>query len=235
MSNTVLIIGESGSGKSTSIRTLNPAETFILNVLGKPFPFRGASKQYVPLSADRMTGNLFSTDIHETVVAVIKFINNKRPDIKNLIIDDFSYLMTNEFMKRSMERGFDKYSEMAQHSWEIVREANATRADLDCFIMGHSEPDDHGRVKCKTIGKVLTTKVGLEGMVTCVLHAMVNEGRYKFITQDNGTFLAKTPLGMFDEKLIDNDLQFVKTKMSEYYDHDSVSTTQPLTGETNAL
>jgi len=220
MSNTILIIGESGTGKSTSIRNLNPEETIIINVLGKPFPFKSARKKYIYLSEDRMSGNLFSTDDNSKVMAIIRFVNQKRPDIKNLIIDDFSYLMTNEYMYRCMERGFDKYSEMAKNSWQIIRECNATREDLCCFVMSHSESDETGRMKCKTIGKVLSNKVVLEGMVTCVLHSIIYEGKYKFLTQDSGTHMAKSPMGMFESKLIDNDLNYVKEKMNEYFNSD---------------
>lgn len=220
MSNTILIIGESGSGKSTSIRNLNNEETLIVNVLGKPFPFKGANKKYVPMSEDRLTGNLFSTDENDRVLKVIRFISQKRTDIKNLIIDDFSYLMTNEYMNRCMERGFDKYSEMAKNSWLIIQECNKSRVDLNCFIIAHSESDDHGRVRCKTIGKVLANKVILEGMVTCVLHAVISDGKHKFLTQDSGTHLAKSPMGMFNERLIDNDLNFVKEQMNDYFNDD---------------
>src|ERR1043165_2579312 len=118
MSNTVLVIGESGSGKSSSIENFKPEETFIINVLGKPLPFKGAHAKYKPVSDDRSTGNVFCTDDYEKISKAVKFIDLKRPDIKNLIIDDFSYLMTNEFMTRCTERGFDKYSEMAKHTWE---------------------------------------------------------------------------------------------------------------------
>jgi hypothetical protein len=220
MSNTVLVIGESGAGKSTSLRNLKPEETFILNVLGKPFPFRGASKVYTKLSEDRTTGNLFSTDDNDRVLKAIRFVDAKRPEIKNLVIDDFSYLMTNEYMNRSSERGFDKYSEMAKNAWEIIQNLNATRADLNCFVIAHSETDELGRVKCKTIGKVLSNKVILEGMVTCVMHAVIVEGNYKFLTQDNGTYLAKSPMGMFKDRFIDNDLAIVKDAMEKYFNED---------------
>lgn len=220
MSNTILIIGESGSGKSTSLRNLNHEETLIINVLGKPFPFKSANKKYTPMSEDRMSGNLFSTDDNSKIITIIRFVNQKRSDIKNLIIDDFSYLMTNEYMYRCMERGFDKYSEMAKNSWQIIRECNQTREDLDCFVIAHSESDDHGRIRCKTIGKVLSNKVNLEGMVTCVLHSVISDGKHKFLTQDSGTHLAKSPMGMFEDKLIDNDLSFVKSKMFNYFNLD---------------
>lgn len=217
MSNTVLIIGESGSGKSSSIERFNPEDTFIVNVLGKPLPFRGASSKYKTISDDRKTGNVFCTDDHDTIVKVIKYIDIKRTEIKNLIIDDFSYLMTNEFMRRCIERGYDKYSEMAKQAWELISLANSTRTDLNCFVIAHSEIDESGVARCKTLGKVLSNKVILEGMVTCVLHAVIKDGQYKFLTQNIGSHLAKSPRGMFDEKLIDNDLKFVSEKINEYF------------------
>jgi hypothetical protein len=220
MSNTVLIIGESGTGKSSSIETLNPAETFIINVLSKPLPFKGANAKYTHVSNDRLTGNMFLTDDHETIMKAIKFINVKRLDIKNLIIDDFSYLMTNEFMKRAVERGYDKYSEMAKQAWEIIMELNNCRSDLNCFVLAHSETDEFGVARCKTIGKVLSNKVILEGMVTCVLHAIVKENVYKFLTQNTGSYLAKSPRGMFEEKFIDNDLNYVSTCITNYFNDD---------------
>lgn len=222
MSNTVLVIGESGSGKSSSIENFSPSDTFIINVLGKPLPFKGAYTKYKPVSADRKEGNVFSTDEHETIMKVIKFIDLKRPEIKNLVIDDFSYLMTNEFMKRCIERGYDKYSEMAKQAWEIILQCNATRPDLNCFVIAHSEIDEAGVARCKTLGKVLSNKVILEGMVTCVLHALVKDGVYKFLTQNIGSHLAKSPRGMFEDKFIDNDLSFVSTKMNEYFNQEGV-------------
>src|SRR6266851_2709948 len=99
MSNTSLIMGESGTGKSTSIRNLNPKETFIINVLNKPLPFKGYKSNYTKLSADGLTGNYYSSDDYQAIERLVRKINNDRPEIKNLIIDDFQYLMANEFMR----------------------------------------------------------------------------------------------------------------------------------------
>jgi len=120
MSNTSLIIGESGTGKSTSIRNLNPEETFIINVLNKPLPFRGYKNQYKMVSADGATGNYYASNKYENIVLVINKINAKRLDIKTLIIDDFQYLMANEFMSRALERGYDKFSEIGKHAYDLL-------------------------------------------------------------------------------------------------------------------
>lgn len=219
MSNTTLVIGESGSGKSTSLRNLIPDETYIINILDKPLPFRGYKKHYRSSTKDNPMGNYYATDDSSTLLRCIKAVN-KREDIKNLIIDDFQYVMCNEFMRRALEKGFDKFSDIAKQAWSIIKELTETRLDLYCFVLSHSETDINGRVKCKTIGKMLDDKITLEGMFTVVLHSQIADGQYKFLTQNNGTHIAKSPLGMFDEKLIDNDLQLVREKMIEYFEEE---------------
>lgn len=218
MANTVLIMGQSGTGKSTSITTLDSSETFIINVIDKPLPFRGFKKKYIPCADKAMVGNYCATDRFELITRIIKIVNENRPDIKNLIIDDFQYIMCNEFMRRSKERGYDKFTEIGHNAWSILRDLGACREDLDCFVMSHSELDNDGRYKFKTIGKMLDDKITVEGMFTIVFHTTIIDGKYKFITENDGVHIAKSPRGMFESKYIDNDLQGVKKLMNEYYE-----------------
>jgi len=220
MSNAILVIGESGTGKSTSIRNLDNKETFIINVLGKTLPFKGANKTYSNVSQDWSEGNSYSSSDNTKVIKAIKYINNSRLDIKNLIIDDFIYLMSSEFMEKALIKGFDKFSEMAKNAWDIIRCVSSCRDDLFCVILTHSETTNEGKVKCKTLGKMLDDKINIEGMFTTVLHSLIVDGEYKFLTQNNGQFMAKSPMGMFDKKLIDNDLSFAKQRMTSYLDED---------------
>lgn len=220
MSNSVLIIGESGAGKSTSIRNLNPDETFLFNVLDKPLPFRGYKKNYIRKCSEDKKVNYISSDNFDLIARALQKINKERPEIKNIIIDDFQYLMANEFMKRATERGFDKFTEIGQHAWIIINSLIHLREDLTCFVLSHNDSDASGKVKPKTIGKMLDDKITLEGMFTTVLHALVIEGNYKFLTQNDGTHVAKSPWGLFEEKLIDNDLQFVKESLDQYFNED---------------
>lgn len=219
MSNTTLIIGESGTGKSTSLRTLDSKETFVINVLDKPLPFRGYKSHYKPMTKANPEGNYYATDDFNLLIRCINSVN-ERTEIKNLIIDDFQYIMGNEFMRRALEKGFDKFSDIAQHAWAIIKSLTSTRSDLYCFVLSHSDSDAQGRMKCKTIGKMLDDKITLEGMFTIILHTQIVDGEYKFLTQNNGTHIAKSPLYMFEDKLIDNDLQVVRDKMVEYFDED---------------
>jgi hypothetical protein len=215
MSNATLVIGESGTGKSTSLRNLDEKETFIINVLDKPLPFKGFRQRYIKVTKEG--GNYFVSDDYSKILSTIKFINDNRPDIKNIIIDDYQYIMANEFMRRAIERGFDKFTEIGQHAWKIIDYSVKCRDDLFFFFLSHSELYADGKVKCKTIGKMIDDKITLEGMFTTVLHTIVMDGKYKFITQNDGTHIAKSPMGMFDSIHIDNDLFQVKSSMHNYY------------------
>lgn len=220
MSNTSIIIGESGTGKSTSIRNLDPTQTFIINVLNKPLPFRGYKKLYTKVSPDGMTGNYYSSDVYENIELVIKKINAKRPEIKTLIIDDFQYLMANEFMARALERGYDKFSEIGKHAHDLLKLLPMLREDLDIFVLTHSEPNEHGKMKVKTIGKMLDEKITIEGMYSMVLQTELTDGNYHFITQGDSRHIAKSPMGMFSTRNIPNDLAFVKQEMQKYYNEE---------------
>lgn len=218
MSNCTLIIGESGSGKSTSLRNLNHKETFICGVLDKPLPFRGYKSNYHAITGwDDKKGNYFSTDDYARLIKCIRMVNEHRPEIQSLIIDDFQYLMCNEFMRRASERGYERFTDIAQHAWLVIQELTATREDLFCYVLSHSDADQNGRMKAKTIGKMLDDKITLEGMFTQVFHSQIIDGGYKFLTQNNGSHLAKSPLGMFSDQYIDNDLVLIQEKMKDYF------------------
>lgn len=220
MSNNVLIIGESGTGKSTSIRTLPHEETFIINVINKPLPFKGAGKKYTKFSKDNLTGNYYAGDNHDEIMKVISYVNLKRPEIKYLVIDDMGYTLTNDFMRSALVKGYDKFSMLAKDAWEIMKTINDTRPDLLCFMIMHSDTDQQGKSKPKTIGKLLDEKVCIEGMFTICLHSMVVDGQYYFITNNDGSHMAKSPLGMFSSLRIKNDLLMIAEYINEYLNED---------------
>lgn len=222
MATTTLIIGESGSGKSTSLRTLDPYETFIVNVIGKPLPFKGFSKFYSSKTEEDKKVNYYVTDNAQNIKKVVQRISQERDDITNIIIDDFQYVMANEFMRKSLERGYDKFTEIGKNAWEIISCLSSCRDNINCFVLSHSDSDANGKIKCKTIGKMLDDKISLEGMFTTVLHAIIHDGKHIFLTQHDGSYLAKSPMGMFESKTIDNDLNYVIKKMNEYYDVDLI-------------
>lgn len=220
MSNLTLVIGESGTGKSTSMANLDCKETFVINVINKPMPFRGSQKKYIPIKNwNDKEGNLYASDDYEQIMNCIKMVNQTRPEIKTLIIDDFQYVMGNEFMRRCLERGYDKFSEIGSHAWMIMTLLKNLRGDLDCFVLSHSEPNELGKMKIKTIGKMLDDKISLEGMVTTLLQTEVQDGKYSFVTQGDARHIAKSPMGMLD-RTIPNDLSIVKARMNAYFNED---------------
>ena len=220
MASTTLILGESGTGKSTSIRSLNPSETFIIAVLDKPLPFRGAKKSYRSKVIDEMPVNYFSSDNYAKIISAINKINTERLDIINIVIDDWQYVMANEYMRRARETGFGKFTEISQHAWDIINALISCRENVNCFVLCHSDKDSEGKAKCKTIGKMLDEKITIEGMFTTVMHSLIIDSKYQFATQGDSTIIAKSPQGMFEDKYIPNDLAYVKSKIESYYNED---------------
>ena len=215
MGQPVLIIGKSGSGKSRSIINCDPATTMIINVIGKTLPFKGWAGKYTPIDKEGK-GNMVVCDAPEKVKSALVWCDQKRPDIKTLIIDDFQYVMVNEFMRRSSEKGYDKFSEIANHAWDIIWQSKLCRQDLIVIFLSHSESSESGETKIKTIGLMLDEKVCLEGMFTIVLEAVNQDGKYYFSTQTNGKNTIKSPEGMFTDLLIPNDLKLVIDSINIY-------------------
>lgn len=215
MSNLILILGQSGTGKSTSIRNMDSKDTFIIQAVNKPLPFKGFKNNYPIIDKDGKGKRLVSDD-YDKIISCLKYLNNDK-DIKNIIIDDFQYVISNEFMVRAKEKGFDKFTEMAQHYYMIIDVASRLREDLNIFFLSHNEQKEDGTSKVKTIGKLLDEKITVEGLFTVVLNTLIQDNKYYFETQNNGFNTTKSPLGMFDERLIDNDLKIVTEKINEYY------------------
>lgn len=195
----VMVYGQSGTGKSTSLRNFKPEDVCIVNVSGKPLPFKNKHKT-------------FNTDDYMAIDAAIK----KAP-AKSIVIDDATYLMTGEYMRTAKVTGYQKYTDMALNYYTLVKAASALPADKIVYFMGHSDTDANGNEKFKTIGKMLDEKVTLEGMFTIVLKTVVTDGKYQFSTRNSGQDTVKTPLGMFNDALIDNDLAMVDKTIREYY------------------
>jgi len=214
------VIGPSGEGKSTSIRTLNPEETIIIGVAGKELPFKGASKMY---SLDKK--NYVEISTSKEIVDLLKNISEKGKHVRNIVIDDIQYVMGFEFMKRATEVGYTKFSQIGQNMFNILFGVRGLRTDLKVFCLGHSETvEDGGEIvayKMKTIGKMLDNNINLEGLFTICLYTFAEEGKngmeYHFLTNRYKKRPAKSPMGMFDETMIPNDLQFVSDKIEEYY------------------
>ena len=196
----VLILGESGSGKSASMRNFKPGEIGIINVSGKPLPFRNNLKTV-------------NTDNYEDVVKTIIAAKAKA-----LVIDDAQYLMVNEFMHTAKVTGYQKFTDLALNFWRLIQVViNNLPPDKIVYFLAHVERDANGNEKMKTIGKLLDEKITIEGLFTIVLKTVVQDRHYQFATQTNGQDTVKTPMGMFDDLLIEKDLKMVDSTIREYY------------------
>ena len=216
----ILIIGESGTGKSTSIEELNHEETFIIQVLSKPLPFRGWRRKYKPLTTSNTKGNLYVSDNSQQIINLLDNIDKELTHFKTVIIDDFQYLMANEFMRRVKEKGFDKFNDIGHNAWALINKLNSMRADIVPIVLSHSEQNDMGKAKLKTLGKMLDDKVAIEGMFTVVMQSIIFDSQYLFVTQNNGSNTCKSPKGMFELESIPNDLNDIISKYNKYNDED---------------
>lgn len=196
----VLILGESGSGKSASMRNFKPGEIGIINVSRKPLPFRSELKSV-------------NTDNYLVIEETLK-----KAKAKTLVIDDAQYLMANEFMRTAKVTGYQKFTDIALNFWTLVQVViNELPEDKVVYFLAHLERDNNGNEKMKTVGRMLDEKITVEGLFTVVLKTVVQDGKYQFSTQTNGQDTVKSPIGMFEQQLIDNDLRMVDQTIREYW------------------
>lgn len=200
MGQIVMIIGKSGSGKSTSLRNFKKGEVGVLNVAGKRLPFRNDLK-----SADNPS--------YATCKAALK-----GNDFRAYVIDDSTYLMQFQNFALAKQKGYDKFTDMAVDFKDLLRTAaEDTNEDTITYFLHHPQFEDDGSSKPQTIGKMLDSQLNIEGLFPIVLECKNIEGRHVFITQNDGTNIAKSPMGMFETNEIDNDLKAVDTTIREYW------------------
>lgn len=195
----VMIYGQSGTGKSTSLRNFTNDEVAVINVSGKPLPFRSKLTTY-------------DTDSYTKISSALSKIERK-----SIVIDDATYLMVNEFMRTAKVAGYQKYTDMAVNFNSLVAQASQLANDKIVYFLGHSDLKEDGTEHFKTIGKMLDNYVTVEGKFTIVLKTVVQDGKYYFSTHNSGQDTVKSPLGMFEDNYVDNDLKAVDTIIREYY------------------
>lgn len=203
MATKVLILGDSGTGKSASLRNFKPEEVLVINAAGKPLPFKNHFETVTP-AYNKMTSD------------VIKAMDSTSKKV--IIIDDAQYIMSFQYMRRIKENGWDKWNDIQGDFFNIIQHCDELPADTIVYILSHIQRDEEGREKLKTMGKMLDEKITLEGLFTVVLKTSVADGQYCFITQNSGKDTVKSPIGMFDSYAIDNDLKYVDTKIRNYYE-----------------
>lgn len=203
MARIVLVYGNSGSGKSTSLRNFKPDEISIFNVTNKELPFRGGNK--IPIKHNSTYDDIASG-----------LMNPKK---KAYIIDDVGYLLSFSALRRASEKGYDKWNEMGESFFKMLEFITTdVPNDVVVYMFMHEDIDDNGNVRAKTIGKMIDNTLFLEGLFTIVLRSVHNERGYKFITHGEINSTVKTPLDMFGEDEIDNDLKAVDEVIRGYYE-----------------
>ena len=227
MANVCLILGKSGSGKSTSVKGLNPKETIVFNVLKKRLPFKGSASLY-----NTEKKNLFNIDEFDKINSYLQSIDKNAPHVRTVIIDDSTYIMRKEYFKTAKQTGFNKFVDMASHFQSIISTAENMRQDLTIFIIMHSEDvvSDNSIVgyKPSTVGKLIDSSYNPMEVVPVLLYSAVkyDENKnpiYGFYThrclEGSIEIPAKTPEGMFEEDFIPNDLGIVVEAMKNYYEN----------------
>lgn len=198
----VLIVGESGSGKTASIRNFDIEELGVFCISWKPLPFQKKFKTV-------------NTDNYKMIEDILK--KSAQNGKKAFVIDDSQYLMVFEEFRKMSQPGFSKFTELAWNMFHLLQcIVKETPSDCIVYLLHHSETTELGKRKAKTIGKMLDTHLTFEGLFSIVLFSVVEEGRYKFLTQSDSSTIAKSPMGMFPLE-VDNDLKLIDTRIREYY------------------
>lgn len=203
MAHKVLILGNSGTGKSASLRNFEDNEITVINCAGKPLPFRNKFRQITPRFEYLAKDIINAMDQAKTKV---------------IVIDDMQYILSFPMMKRIYENGWDKWNDIQGDFFNIIQACDYMPNDVIVYFLSHIQRTEDGHEKIKTVGKMLDEKITIEGLFTTVLKTSVSDGNYYFLTQNSGFDTVKSPIGMFDSYAIDNDLKYVDTKIRNYYD-----------------
>lgn len=211
MSYATLILGESGSGKTASLRNLKPSDVLLIQPVRKPLPFRATGWKEIHTKGDG--GNIF---VCNDAQKIIKAMHVAPQDV--IIVDDWQYILASQFMARRNEKNYDKFTDIGGAGYDICKAASELPEHKRVYIMSHTTTDDLGNVRIKTLGKLLDDKIVVEGMFTTVLRTFVDPGTgYYFLTQNNGHDTVKSPMGMFTSGQIENDLAEVDKTICDYY------------------
>lgn len=204
----VLILGESGSGKSSSLRKFKASEVGVMNIAGKPLPFKTDIEPY-NITKNARKKNCSRYTLLKSIISKSK--------TKTLVIDDSQYLMAFDSFDRAKETGYGKFTDMAVNFQQLIDFCiNEIEDDKIVYFLHHCETTEQGKVKAKTIGKMLDSQLTIEGLFAIVLFCTTDGNAHYFVTQSDGQTTAKSPMEMF-ETIIDNDLKFVDKTIREYY------------------
>jgi hypothetical protein len=210
MSYGCLILGESGTGKTCSLRNLDPKNTLLIQPVRKPLPFRSTGWKEIKAKGD---GN--NILVCSNPQAIINCMKASPFDV--IVVDDWQYILASMYMAARNVKGFDKFTEIGGAGFDIAKAASELAENKRVYVLAHTTSDEFGNTRIKTLGKLLDDKIVVEGMFTTVLRTHVENGRYLFSTQNSGSDTVKSPMGMFSEKYIENDLAAIDQIICDYY------------------
>lgn len=215
MSEPILILGQSGSGKSYACRNLDPSTTLLVSVDGKRYPF--SMKGWGRFSSENLEGSVYNPPKDKSYSCLRKAVevaveNGK----KTIVIDDSQYLLCNEFFARTFENGYNKFTEIAFKFHDLIEWSRNLPDDVVVYFLHHLEHDGE-RIKVKTVGKMIDEKTNIEGKFTVCLQAQKADGEYKLLCSVDDQSIIKAPPEMFDATVMDNDLAAVDSQIRDFW------------------
>jgi hypothetical protein len=227
MSNIIGLVGLSNSGKSTSLKYLNPEETFIISCTNKQLQIPGFRKKYPKISVDngKLYGNWLVSNNYEQITKIMKVVSKTRPEIKVICLDDCNYLLSNETFQNALVKGYEKFSVMSKNYYDLIQTCQDLRDDLTVVFISHIEnfgTDIDPEYRMWTTGKMLTNQINLDGLFSYIIYAERyiddngDEVKYRFKTRTDGNDTCRSVAGCFEEKYIEPNMKLVIDTINKF-------------------
>ena len=231
MSAIIGLVGLSNSGKSTSLKYLDPEETFIISCTNKQLQIPGFRKKYPKVSIDngKLYGNWYVNNNYEKITKVMKLISKDRPEIKVICVDDANYLLSNDTFQNALVKGYEKFSIMSKNYYDLIQTCQELREDLTVVFISHIEnfgTDIDPEYRMWTTGKMLTNQINLDGLFSYIIYAeryideTGDEVKYRFKTRTDGNDTCRSVAGCFKDKYIEPNMKLVIDTINKFENGD---------------
>nr|DAG88644.1 MAG TPA: RecA like NTPase recombinase [Crassvirales sp.] len=231
MSNLICVAGQSNSGKSTSLRTLDPKSTFIISCTNKQLQIPGFRKKYpkVEIKDKKLVGNWYVQNKYDKIESILDLISKTRPEIKVVVLDDINYLLSNETFENATTKGYEKFTLMAKNYYDLLTDCQLLRDDLTIVVISHTEnfgTELDPQYRLWTTGKMLTNQINLDGMFSYIIYSerivddVDGEVHYRFKTRTDGNDTCRSVAGCFEDKYIEPDMKLVIDTINTFENED---------------
>lgn len=231
MSNLICVAGQSNSGKSTSLRTLDPKSTFIISCTNKQLQIPGFRKKYpkVKIKDKKLVGNWYVQNKYDKIENILDLISKTRPEIKVVVLDDINYLLSNETFENATTKGYEKFTLMAKNYYDLLTDCQLLRDDLTIVVISHTEnfgTELDPQYRLWTTGKMLTNQINLDGMFSYIIYSerivddVDGEVHYRFKTRTDGNDTCRSVAGCFEDKYIEPDMKLVIDTINTFENED---------------